>query len=145
MKRRIAVPLFAVVMLTCAAGIARADEDRRIPYYELNRKTVITGPLASPLGAVMELVVRKIEVNEKSGATNVMVLAVNGKSLDAPVRMRYRMIIAGDKMAPGKTYRVKAYQDGAFTGTPSAVLKEVMFQTADYRFEVVLVLFRFLP
>jgi len=142
MKRIINILFVAAVLVSFRNSRAIGEDGRTIPYKEVNRKYVITGPLGLPLGAVMTLEVRRIESNEKSQAAHVEIVRVNGNALAKPVRMRYRMLIARDAMAVGATYRVKAYQDGSFTGTPSAVLSDVMFQTADYRFEVVLVVYR---
>jgi hypothetical protein len=144
-KRMIHRTLVLLLIISGAMAVtAAAEEKKTIPYSDINRRFIVTGPLGTALGTVMVLEVEKIAINEKSQAANLLVVKVNGALLARPVRMRYRMLIADDSMKPGEKYRVKAYQDGSFTGTPSAVLRDVMFQTADYHFEVVLVIYQFI-
>jgi hypothetical protein len=113
-----------------------------ILYNNLNSEYSIIGPLGVELGKVVELEVEKIKVNEKSDPPTLTVRAINGKKLGKAVNCKYRMLIIDDTFEYNKTYKIKAYQNGYFTGTPHEVLKELMFQTTDYYFEVALVVFK---
>jgi hypothetical protein len=138
---------FLLVCLACCFLLAAADQalpQNKILYSDINSKYSITGPLGIPLGRAAELTVEKIALNTKRGEPVLRVLSVNGVYLKSPAVLGYRMLVVNDRFEPGRTYRIKAYQDGHFTGTPREVLEEVMFQSADYYFEAYLVVYKYL-
>jgi hypothetical protein len=121
-----------------------AREKSSISYADLSMKYRIIGPLGAELGKVVDLEVEKIKTGTKLDEPTLIVKSVNGKKLKRPVECPYRMLIIGDIFDYGRPYRIRAYQDGAFTGTPREVLKEILFQSTDYYFEVTLVVFKYL-
>ncbi|MBI5218256.1 MAG: hypothetical protein HY958_04930 [Bacteroidia bacterium] len=116
----------------------------QISYKEINTKYQIMGPLGLPLGKVAELEVQKIETHTKADPPTFKIISLNGKKIDKSFTMTYRTLIISDKFENGKTYTIKAYQDGVFTGTPDEVLKDVMIQTSQYNFDVELAVYKIL-
>ena len=131
-------------ILICISLSISSKDKISISYNDLNLKYSIIGPLGVELGKVLDLEVEKTKVNEKSDPPTLAVRSINGKKLGKAVICKYRMLIIDDTFEYNKTYTIKAYQDGYFTGTPHEVLKELMFQSTDYYFEVALVVFKFI-
>ncbi len=134
-------------ILVCAlvgAPFSAALPETGISSRDIPGKYSIIGPLGIRLGLPADLDVRKIVPGTKRGRPELRIVSMNGRPLHAPVTLGYRMLIVDDRFGDDKTYRVRAYQDGCFTGTPREVLNEVMFQSADYGFEVTLVVFKYL-
>jgi len=119
-------------------------EKVNIYYSELNNKYSVVGPLGIALGKVVVLEVKKIKLNVKSDPPTLLVKKINGKKLKKPIQLKYQMLIIDDKFILNKTYKIKGYQDGSFTGTPYEVMKDLLMQTTDYYFEVSLVVFKYL-
>ena len=144
MTPRHVLPLI-IASLALGALAAGAARDRiQLAYTDLTSRYAIIGPLQVELGKVMTLEVEKIESHRKGDPPTLRVLAINGKKPAAPVVCPYRMLALTDRFQLNQVYRVKAYQDGEFTGTPREVLQEVMVQSSDYAFEVTLVVFKYL-
>ena len=59
----------------------------------------------------------------------LQVNAVGGKALAKPVQLPYQMLAISDKFSLHHRIKVKAYQDGSFSGTPAEVLKDTMIPT----------------
>jgi len=137
MKKNIFL-LSIIVVIACVSSVTI----EHISYTDINSKYAITGPLGLPLGETFECEVKKIETNTKQNLPSVQVTSINGKSFEKPVAMTYHLFLGADKMEIGKTYKCKAYQDGGFTGTPQAVLKEIMVQSTNYFFQVELVIYK---
>jgi hypothetical protein len=135
-----------VLCLLISVSLYSISSKRKIAlsYNNLNVEYSIIGPLGVELGKVIDLEVEKIKLNEKSDPPTLTVRAISGKKLEKTINCKYRMLIIDDKFEYGKTYKIKAYQDGYFTGTPYEVLKELMFQTTDYYFDVALVVFKYI-
>ncbi len=143
MKYVISIACAMCVLISSSSYSKSSNRKASISYIKLNSDYSIIGPLGTELGKAMELEVEKIKLNVKSDPPVLKVLAINGKKLEKAVICKYRMLIVEDKFEYHRTYTIKAYQDGYFTGTPNEVLKEVMFQTTDYYFEVALVVYKY--
>jgi len=133
---------FLICLLLFTSGASKTKTN--ISYKDLNDKYSIIGPLGIELGKVIELEVEKIQLNVKADPPTLKVISVNGKKLNIPVNLTYRMLIITDKFEYNKIYKVKAYQDGAFTGVPYEVMSDLLLQTTDHYFEVVLVVFKYI-
>lgn len=127
-----------------AYATSRGPTPTRISYADLDRKYVVIGPLGVELGKVVELQVEQVETRAKAEPEVLRVKAINGKPLPKPVDCPYRMLVIRDHFVHGKTFRVKAYQDGSYTGTPREVLKDMLIPTTDYGFQVALVVYKYL-
>ncbi len=144
MRKTIFSFLSILTLLLVLRTVTTGRSGSVIRYDEINSRYTILGPLGRELGSVLVLEVEKVQTGEKSDPPVLEVRSVNGKSLAKPVRLRYRMLIARDRFEAGKQYKIKAYQDGSFQGTPAGVLKDILFQTSEYRFGVTLVVYQYL-
>ena len=138
------ISMIAILALICVS-VSANDAGRKkikISSADFNNKYSVTGPLGPELGTVVVLEVEKVRKNTKENPSTLKVLSVNGKKLEKPVNFPYHMLIINDTFDFDRKYRIKAYQDGSFTGTPDAVLKDVMFQTKGYYFEVSLIVYQ---
>ena len=145
MKYAVAVSgcvIFAVISISLFSK--SSNQKHVISYDTLSSDYSIIGPLGTELGKVMQLEVEKIKSNMKSDPGMLRIISIEGKKLEKPVSCKYRMLIIDDKFDYNKILKIKAFQDGCFTGTPREVLNDLMFQTADYRFEVELVVFKYI-
>jgi hypothetical protein len=112
---------------------------------ELIDKYVVIGPLGHPLGEVISIEGIAVENQGKGERELIEVLAVEGNSLERPIRMSYSIWPWGDikSLETGKRYSLRVYQDGGFSGVPSQVMEETVgVQTRGYGFITNLVVVR---
>lgn len=140
--------IMTIVMLVVISCTLMAKDVTRlkkaISFADFNNNYAVKGPLGVELGKVVLLEVEKVKEDTKENPPTLKILSVNGNKLKKPVYLNYHMLLVQDVFEFNRVYRVKAYQDGAFSGTPDEVLKDVMFQTKNYYFEVTLVVYRIL-
>ncbi len=117
----------------------------RISADDLNRKYVVIGPLGIPLGEVVTVDGIAV-INQGKGATHLFqVTSVNGKTLNKPLTMPYRIWPWADlkKLDAQSRYRLRVFQDGGFAGVPEQAMKETTYvQTHAYCFVTSLVVVR---
>jgi hypothetical protein len=140
MKNKILISTGAILLLSFLSF----SVTEKISYRDLNSKYEITGPLDFSMGTAFEMEAKKVDANTKADDRTMEVLKVNGVALEKPVTMIYSTLLIDDTFEDGKIYKCKAYQDGAFRGTPQDVLKEEMIQTKAYHFAVELVIYKVL-
>ena len=144
MRRLILATCGGAALLVAAQAYAASRAPARLSWTDLDSKYVVVGPLGTELGKVLELQVEQVETRSKAEPEVLRVKAIDGKPLAKPVDCPYRMLVIHDKFTPGKTFRIKAYQDGGYAGTPHEVLKDLLIPTTAYHFEVALVVFKYL-
>jgi hypothetical protein len=140
--------LFLLILLS-AFMAAETGKIEKIYASDIGTKYEIIGPLGYRLGKPIDIEAKILQSPNKGKSNWLSVVSVDGKKLEEPIQISYgfsRWSKGRKSLLVGKTYTLRAYQQGGMVGIPHQAMRETTFvQTSDYHFDVALVIINTAP